>query len=535
MKFQKNIYIVAFAFGLLMSFSSCNGWLKEPSPGKTELPDFFTGGKAAIQCVNAAYTPLAWEYNKTYCSEWFIGDIASDDALKGGQNVADGQPYYDIENFKVNANNELLLDFYRGQYQGIARCNLAIKEIPNVDPDEDMTEARKDCLIGEAYFLRALYYFRLVRIYGGVPLVDFVIDSSEKWQQPRASKEDVYNHIIIDLAKAKDLLWEKSAYADADLGRATRGAAIAMLMKTYLCMHDYANAYKYGKLFMEEENQKQYSLCNRYLDNFTLAGENGVESVFEIQYMAEGTSDYGEGFGFTRGTFTTILVRPRLSSLGGRSGWGFNHPTKNLYDEYEIGDPRREITIGVPSESDLENVEVSYLGNYYYNLKYSYYDWDLKQFPATDHATRSPLNYKLIRLSDVMLMFAEASVETGDNTSAKKMLEDVRSRARQNSDVNNVLPSFPGYNGYADNSDDLRKAIRHERRVELAMEGHRWFDLVRWGIAYEVLDKTNGSYPRTETQEARDEMASFIQGKNELFPLPSEEIHLNPMDQNEGY
>ena len=243
--------------------------------------------------------------------------------------------------------------------------------------------------------------------------------------------------------------------------------------------------------------------------------------------MAEPTSDYGEGFGFTRGTFTTLLTRSRAASLGANAGWGFNHPTQNLYDEFEAGDPRRDVTIGKPTDEEVENnVDLTYLGSPYYSNKTSFYENG--EFVALDHATRSPMNYRLIRLSDVMLMYAEAALESGKDVGiAKTMLNEVRGRVG--------MPQFPGYLGYQDNTDDLRKAIRHERRVELAMEGHRWFDLCRWGIAYDVMDKDNGSYGKSETEEARAEMASFVKGKNELFPLPAEEINLNPMEQNPGY
>lgn len=524
----KHIIKAFCATALLASTTSCNDWLKEDAPGKTGLDDFFTSGLTAIQTVNAAYTPLAWEFNNTYFSEWFIGDVASDDALKGGQNTTDMADAYDIENFKTNPNNSLLLDFYRAQYQGIGRCNLAIQEVADVEPDEYMTQSRKDCLLGEAHFMRAYYYFRLVRVFGGVPYVDFIIDSSDRWQQPRATAETIYQKIIDDLLIAEPLLWNKSQYADEDLGRATKGAAQAMLLKAYLYMHDYDNAYLWGKAFMEQQKDKgEYELCTNYSDNFTLAGENGPESVFEIQYMADPTSDYGEGFGFTRGTFTTILTRGRAASLGGNAGWGFNHPTQNLYDEFEAGDPRLAATISRPTDEEVEsNTDLTYLGSPYNNNKTSFYENG--SYVALDHATRSPMNYRLIRLSDVMLMYAEAALESGkDIAAAKSMLNEVRGRVG--------MTGFPGYLGYTDNTGDLRKAIRHERRVELAMEGHRWFDLCRWGIAYDVMDKDNGSYGKAETEAAKAEMASFIKGKHELFPIPAEEINLNPMEQNPGY
>ncbi len=531
---MKTRYIAIPMIAGALMLTGCNDWLKEEAPGSQDFDDFFTSGAVALQTVNACYVPLAWEYNNSYFSEWFIGDIASDDALKGGQDVADGADAYDIDNFKVNANNAIVLDYYRAKYQGIARCNLALQQVSAMEPDEYMTQERKDCLMGEAYFMRAFYYFQLVRVYGGVPLVDFVIDSSDKWQQPRATAQEVYDHIVADLLKAEEMLWNKSQYPAEDLGRATKGAAQAMLCKAYLYNKDYDNAYVWGKKFREEQYGKEYTLCSNYSDNFTLAGENGPESVFEIQYMEDPTSDYGEGFGFTRGTFTTILTRPRCSELSSRKGWGWNHPTRDLYAAFEQGDPRREATVGVPSEAAQQEVEVNYLGSPYYNNKTAYSENG--DFPSLSHDSRSPMNYRLVRASDVLLLYAEAALESGkDLAGAKWALEEVRKRARNcSADPANTLPAFPGY-GYADTTDGLRQAIRHERRVELGMEGHRWFDLVRWGIAYEVLDKDQGSYGKNESAEARAEMANFIKGKNELFPIPAEEINLNPMEQNAGY
>lgn len=530
---MKTKYTALIAAGIAaLSLTSCNDWLKEDGPGTNKLGDFYTGGAVCVQNVNACYVPLCWEYNNCYFAEWYIGDIASDDALKGGQDVNDDGNAYDIDNFKVNIQNGILLNYYRAKYQGIARCNLALREVGFVEPDAAMSKDRQDCLLGEAYFLRALYYFQLVRVFGGVPLVDFVVDSSNKWQQPRATAQAVYDHIIADLIEAERLLWNRSKYPAADLGRATKGAAQALLCKVYLYNKQYDKAYEWGMKWKEEQYGKEYELMANFGDNFTLAGENCRESVFEVQYMADPTSDYGDGFGFTRGTFTTILTRPRAAELGSQRGWGFNHPTHNLVAEFEPGDPRLDLTVGRVSEESSLEVEVNYLGSPYYNYKTCMPEG--KTFPALDHDSRGPLNYRLMRASDVLLFLAEAAVETGNTSDAKWALEEVRGRARRMSEDTSVLPAFPGY-GYADNLEGLRAAVRHERRVELAMEGHRWFDLVRWGIAADVLDKDNGSYASHETKAARDEMAKFIKGKHELFPIPSEEIRLNPMEQNPGY
>ena len=529
---KNNNLCIALTFSFLaMIFASCQDWLEEDELATTEASDYFTSGEACIYATNASYVPFMWEYNDTYYSPWSIGDIMSDDALKGGQNIGDMSNWYDMENWKTTTDNASVLDFFRAQYQGIARCNFALEEIPNVAIDSAMTTSVKYRLMGELKFLRAMYYFRLVRAFGGVPLVDWVVYSSDEWEQARNTADEVYDFILSDLEDASSWLWLKSEYDDEDLGRATKGAAQAMLLKVNLYLGNYEDAVLWGDSII---NSGEYSLVSDYSDNFTLAGENGPESVFEIQYSEEGTSDYGNsngegGNGYTRGTFTTILTRSRSSQLGG--GWGFNKPTQDLYDEFEDGDPRREATILTPAADKIENEsEESYLGSLYLNRKYGYYNEAGDAAIDLDHASRSPLNYRVIRYADVLLMYAEACCENGDLASAKNALEMVRDRAREGD--SSILPEFPDYNDYEETQDDLRKAIRHERRVELAMEGHRWYDLVRWGIAKETMD----AYAANETQEAQDEMGVFIEGKHELLPIPSKEIELNPLlEQNPGY
>jgi len=266
-----------------------------------------------------------------------------------------------------------------------------------------------------------------------------------------------------------------------------------------------------------------------YADNFKLENENGIESVFEVQYMEDPTSDYGEGNGFTRGTFTTILTRSRSSILGG--GWGWNKPTQNLYDAYAANDPRRDVAILNPTDAQIETPEEEiYLGSRYLNRKTGWYDENDIGYKLAHHS-RSPLNRIDIRYADVLLMYAEAACENGNLIEAKNALEMIRSRA-DTSASRSILPKFPNYNGYADNQDDLRKAIRYERRVELAMEGHRWYDICRWGVAKEVMD----AYKASESDEVQNHMSDFVKGKHELLPIPSKEIELNPlMNQNPNY
>ena len=529
-----------------LSLSSCNDWLTEETPGTTKVSEFFTSLSTAEAVVNAAYVPMTWEFGTTYYPEWYFGDIVSDDALKGGQDINDGADLRELENFKANSDNEILLGYYRAQWQGIQRANLAIDEIPTTRIETEGDEAEKqakyrDRYLGEAYFLRGYYYFRLARMFGGMPLIDYVIKSSNQWAQTRSTMDETLNFAIEDFKRAENLLWEKDKYSNEELGRATKGAAQAMLLKANLYRADYlrnagneteaqkyfAEAAKWGK---EVIQSRQYSLWPNYLDNFRLANENGRESVFEIQYTEEATSDYG-GEGYTRGTMTTILQRSRSSAFG-EAGWGYDRPTQNLYNEYEAGDARRDETILVPTDEQIETpAQEIYCGDRMLNRKYAMYnDGTNGGIYKLAHATRSPKNNIQIRYADVLLMYAEACCESGDLTSAKSALKEVRDRAG--------LSQFP-YTAviqgqtvtFNDNQDDLRKAIRHERRVELAMEGHRWFDITRWGIAKETMD----TYMAGETEEAKELYGTFQKGKHELFPIPSKEIDLSGIEQNPNW
>lgn len=529
-----------------LSLSSCNDWLTEETPGTTKVSEFFTSLSTAEAVVNAAYVPMTWEFGTTYYPEWYFGDIVSDDALKGGQDINDGADLRELENFKANSDNEILLEYYRAQWQGIQRANLAIDEIPTTRIETEGDEAEKqakyrDRYLGEAYFLRGFYYFRLARMFGGMPLIDYVIKSSNQWAQTRSTMDETLNFAIEDFKRAENLLWEKDKYSDEELGRATKGAAQAMLLKANLYRADYlrnagneteaqkyfAEAAKWGK---EVIKSRQYSLWPNYLDNFRLANENGRESVFEIQYTEEATSDYG-GEGYTRGTMTTILQRSRSSAFG-EAGWGYDRPTQNLYNEYEAGDARRDETILVPTDVQIETpAQEIYCGDRMLNRKYAMYnDGANGGIYKLAHATRSPKNNIQIRYADVLLMYAEACCESGDLPSAKTALKEVRDRAG--------LSPFP-YTAviqgqtvtFNDNQEDLRKAIRHERRVELAMEGHRWFDLTRWGIAKETMD----TYMAGETEEAKELYGTFQKGKHELFPIPSKEIDLSGIEQNPNW
>lgn len=514
---QRKSYITAIAL-VALALTGCNDWLREEAPGSTQLGDFFSNGQTAVQSANACYSPLAWEYHGTYCPEWFVGDIASDDAVKGGQSTSDMADAYDIENFKTVASNGLLLDYYRAQYQGIARCNFVLDNVPSMPTDTTLTEGLKNRCLGEARFLRAYYHFRLVRMFGDVPLMTKVITSSDQWKQPRESAAKVYEQILTDLEEAEKMLPAKSELAAEDVGRATKGAAQAMLLKVNLYLKNHSEAKTWGeKIVLSGE----YDLFDNYNDNFLLEHENGIESVFEVQYIDDPTSDYNEGFGFTRGTFTTILTRSRSTVFSqGNAGWGFNKPSQDLYDEFEEGDPRREYTILTPSDEEMDTPEQEiYLGCRYLARKYANLD-SAGNYLSLSHHTRGEQNRREIRYADVLLMYAEACI--GSNTDldkAKWAINEVRSRV-----------------GLGE-VEATEENLRHERRVELAMEGHRWFDLCRWGIVGEVMNAYKAAYGEDNPNGNIEgtHMENFVVGKHELMPIPAEEVRLGSLTQNNGY
>lgn len=549
MKTKNQLYLLLALLGIF--FSSCNDYLGFPKVAVTKLDDAFISAKSATESATACYAPLTWEYQNgggTFFNEWFIGDICSDDALKGSNSLSDMGLVFDMENFKTKSDNNTLLWYYRAQYMGIFRCNLVYEYVPKMNPTLFAKEKAglQNRVLAEASFLRAMYYFRLVRVYGGVPLVNHIIKAQSDWKQPRASESEVYDQIYSDLKFAIQYLPEKSGYAATDLGRATKGAARALLIKAYMNTHDYNDAKLQGDTLV---NSGQYTLVPNYSDIFTIEGENNSESVFEIQYVMEPTSDVWNGMGFTRGNITPTMIRPRW---GSQEGWGFDRPTQELYDEFEAGDPRRDAAIYAPtleqvaaSDDNTNNINV-YLGDRYTARKYSMMNPDTTWIVALGQSTRGEINKKEIRYADVLLMYAEACLKqsTPDINLAKWALEQVRNRARVTAGRADILPPFPNYiiplqgvgqsgtKQLQDNADDLYLAIQHERRVELAMEGHRWFDLKRWGLLSDVMNH----YRVTTKPQISTYMDPFVKGKDELFPIPLQERDLNsPMPQNPGY
>lgn len=493
----------------ILGLSACSkDFLDKKPQGERVDATFYKSQDDAIAAINAAYDPLGWDFtNNAFTSEFLFGDIVSDDAVKGGENLGD-QPYIqELEIFQGKPSNPSLGGVWKQCYSGIYRTNLVLDKVPAINMDEKV----KARILGEAKFLRAYYYFNLVRMFGGVPLITHPLQPSE-YKMGRASKEEVYAQIEKDFNEASAVLPEKDAYPKEELGRATRGAALGMLARVYLFESKWAEAYGVADKVIKS---KKYALDSLYGRNFRIAGEHGIESVFEIDHM-----NSNDGWGnANEGTLTNILQGSRNNGFG----WGFNCPTQDFVNEFEANDPRLAYTVimendtlnGGPADNSVSPTKMH---------ARKYVIAPNERPTLGDINSNGPSNIRVLRYSDVLLMAAEAAVHLGDNFMARTYLNQVRKRARDLiADATIRSSALPAIKNTV-SGDDLLQAIYHERRVELGLEGLRFFDIVRQGRAAQIMQKT-------------PEGTAFRPGVNELFPIPQAEIDITggAITQNPGY
>ena len=481
---------------IVMSVVSCSeDFLDRKPKGNLTAETFFENEEHAVWATNAIYANFrSWEY----CGLPYIGatDIISDDSDKGSTEN-DGPYLREIDDFQFDATNQTFSTIWKGHYLTISRANLAINRIPDIV----MSETLKARLIGEAKFLRAFNYLRLVQWFGDIPLITKQLNDDEYFTQKRNTKSEIYALIEKDLQDAISVLPEKSAYTSEDLGRATKGAAKGILAKLYMVQNKFDKA-----LQLSEEiiSSNQYTLLPNYNQIFTQTGENGSESIFEIGAVALQASVVGSGatpYNMVQG----VRGVPNL-------GWGFNRPSDDLISNYEAGDPRRQATIIYVGEVLPDGSTIVQDNPEILNERFNQKAWVSKHAGLQDNG---PGNIRLLRYADVLLLAAEAANETGNATKALEYVNMIRKRARGTNTF--ILKDLT-----TTNQVDLRTAIRRERRSELAMEQHRWFDLQRWGIQSAVMTKLG---------------KAFVANKHELFPLPQTEIDLSggTLGQNAGY
>ncbi len=471
---------------------------KAPIVGINE-ENFYRTEADAIAAVNAAYATLQFQISSAGHFRWFWGDIMSDDSEKGGSGDNDVNELLQLETFKGPANGELLEAEWGANYEGIYRANVVLEKVPAIEMDEDL----KARILGEARFIRAWNFYNLVTMFGGVPLADHVLAPSE-YKMPRATADQVWDLVESDLQQAANDLWKRSEYPSQDIGRITVGAAQALLVKTYLWRQNWAEAKAVAEAIIQSG---EYQLVADYADIFPLYGENNEESIFEIQYMNASGGNWGFN-NANEGSFTNVFTRAR----GQFAGYGFNIPTQDFVDEFfaeGFEDPRLKSTVFREGDEmgDRGTFTIDATGGVphpYYAKKY--FSPKSEDAPFGDPNPNGGSNDRVIRYADVLLMHAEAAFHTGDETAARKSLNEVRAR------VQNPEITVSG--------DGLLDAILRERRIELGLEAHRFFDLVRTGRAATELSSLG-----------------FVAGVHELFPIPSSQIQATngALTQNPGY
>lgn len=528
-----NIFILA----LLFVFSACSDeFLDTVKIGEQTAESFYSNDAQIVQAANACYAPL-WEYHYN----WARTDLESyttDEAVR--------REPYGFNDYTFNANQFLFSYKYRYNYRGILIANQLISRLDGKDIPGVENKALQRRVVAEAKFLRAYYYFDLVKNFGGVPLIKKPLDEKEMKKVRRAKASEVYEFIESDLIAAhKDLLTKQQYVAMGQVGRATKGAALGLLVK--VCVAQASPGYQGQEFYKQNkwEDAKKYAkqlfalpyslYQGNYHDIFIEAGENGTGSIFEIQLY---DSPLDDGAYTCNGNFNTFLNMPWF---GAADPYGEYQVTYDLYQAFEADDPRRDASI----INDLKHadiwhskteVEGSLTG--FYNYKHYL---TKEQYDALGNFRNSPINERVLRLSDVYLLYAEACYHTGDEATAKTYLNQVRARARNGNEA--ILPDITS------SGNDLLNAIYHERRVELCNEGHRWFDLVRTGRLEKVVKtdgykvKANlkrdgsGGYIITDSGDPKFHATNLQMPKNMLYPIPQTEIDNSNgvITQNVGY
>jgi hypothetical protein len=416
---------------------------------------------------------------------WVFGDLPSDDTE---QQFFTSVSLVGVDNFSININDNVLVSTWRNYYSLISRCNLLLTKIEGADAT---VVTNKDKYIGEAKFLRALAYFDLVRIFGDVPAVTTVLTTAEAYKVGREKVDKVYEEIIIkDLMDAETKL--PLRYTGADVGRATRGAAKSLLGKVYLTRKDFVKA----EAKLQEVTTMGYSLLSNFNELFNYQkDEHHSEYIFDIEYE-EGV---GLGSPFTNTFAPGYAIVLNFYGIVGQGG-SAGSPSEEMFTLFEAKDQRKDITV---AKGFTDNT-----GTYIPTPTYDIRTFTKKYFTKTLRAGDSKANWKVLRYADVLLMYAEALNENGKTDLALQNLNRVHVRA--------------GLNPLANLSkDQLREKIYLERRLELYLEGHRWFDLVRTGRALATL-APKGMKPH-----------------NVLFPIPLSQIQLinnsTVLPQNPGY
>lgn len=481
--------VMTLSMVALLVAASCNKeYLDVPPQGQQPAVQFWKTEGDATKAVNAMYGNLRGWTNVAF-APIALESMGSDDAEKGSS-PSDATFMNNFDNFTATATEGQISDFWSGRYQDINFANQILDNVPAIEMDA----ALKARYFAEAKFVRAYAYFRLVRAFGDVPLRLSLPKDPSEFNIARTPKDQVWAAIELDLTDAAAGL--PASYSGPDVGRATKGAALALHAKVAMYQGKWADVLAFTNQVMA----LGYQLVSDYELLFREANENSSESVFEIQAALIPGNPNASNSQYSQ-------VQGVRGSAGG--GWGFNVPTQDLADEFEAGDPRKESTIIFRGETTPEGDAIPVVGdNPMYNQKsyVPFSEW------VSGYTEGCQQNIRVIRYADVLLMNAEANNELGNSAAALASLELVRARARGG---NAILPEVT-----TTVQTELRDAIWHERRVELAMEFDRYFDVIRQGRALAVFGSKG-----------------WKANKNEVWPIPQSEIDLSAgtLVQNAGY
>lgn len=501
---MKNIKNSIGLFILLSIFTGCEKWVDFDPHTEYQVTeaDYLKTASDYQTMAISCYTPLQWQNQLVV-----VGDVAADNAVAGGENASDVANIQQLDDYTTTTNNGHLQELWKVSYEGINRVNYLMQYRDKNLLGEAISFTGKDVMYGELNFLRAYYYFNLTRLFGDVVLfTDRKLSISDFGTLQRSPKADVYVQIEKDLNAAIAVLPTTTTQA----GRATKYAAQALLGKVLL----YENKFTEAAAMLENVANGPFSLVADFGSMFLTEGENGAESIFEVQY-SNGFPYYNWG-GATRGQGNYAVQQCGVRGMSGTAtmpfaaGWSTNLPTQNLAVAYTAGDQRKDAT--------CFDVEVYKIANPALAVKYDVAPYkntglyNKKYLPLKGHTSgQVELNYdnnqRIIRYADVLLMAAEANnrATAPNDTKAQGYLKRVRDRAFSTSTPAITLTGAA-----------LKQAIWDERRLELAMEGDRFFDLVRTG-------------------QAAAKIPGFIVGKNEIFPIPQRDIDISGLTQNPNW
>jgi len=503
---MKSLFIktIIICSSVLLVTSGCKKFLEQDVPGAFAEEDFYKTDQDATQAVTAVYDMMQAHYNNNWGSIYMVKTLLSDESNCGGSDAGDQPGYQTIDKFNLDATNDKIREAWRMCYFTIYRAN---KVINKVKPET----ALRQRLIGEAKFLRAYNYFELVSLWGDVPLVLDDIPPSQYTSFGRTAKAQVYTQIEKDLQDATNALPLKSAYGAADKFRVSKGSAQALLGKAYLYQQKWTEA---AAQFEAVITSGQFGLAPTVGAAFSKNYEFGIESLFEISYTTLRAYDWGNfpWGGQPESNIHIQLMGPRgdyyvkapTDSLLG--GWGFNLPKQKLWDAFiAAGDVQRRKQI-IMSQAEL----VAAGGNWTNPNAWGYEGFFQRKYGSFNTQTGGPIgelnygtNWRQIRYADVLLMAAEANYRANNETKAQQYLNLVRTRAG----LGTITPS-----GTA-----LFTAIVKERQLELAFEGFRFTDLVRWNLASQELGSLG------------------YQSKHQLLPIPDYDVNTASLPQNPGY